>query len=627
MTADRSAPDEPCRSRGVTLLEPAARRDASPDKGVGSATSTDARSPGRSHVSGPTRAGLLFHAVLALVAVTGLAVALNRPVPVISDDGSVLAQADLLVHGRLGADLPLPAADRSGEFPPLENSTTAADRYYPYVKHLALPAAVAGFTSLVGPVGAVLFSAWSVWVAGLAAAAIAWRIDRRLAPLALWSTVLLSPLVFDVSLAVATGAAAAVLGFLLVSVLALRERPVWWRWVPVVGLSFLLPLWRTEGVVAVAAVATFVCGEPVLRWIRTRSRPPGTLTGAVAGIVVAAAGAAAFLLDSRIVAEVAGGTDGSVVALPADYDPVAGRLSAVWVSLLRPSDGISRSTALVALAVLLLVVLAASSLRRGSDGRSATRLLVLAAAGSMMFVVVEPSLVTGLVPATPLLLGGLLLLRRQDLVDRTVPACLVVAGLTVLGVVATSYSQGGGAEWGGRYFHLILPLVVPVTLLGLERGRSVIAGRDRTVATVAVAVLAVTPPVLALRNVSSLHEANERTVEVVLDAVARAEADGTRLAGGPAGDGGPPVVVSARPTFGRFAWDRIGGMRLLTVAEPERLSSALRGVAATDVVRIVVLAQDDEEPLRSTLGDWRVVRRDRIGGWQITRMERIRTTG
>ncbi|HNB95122.1 MAG TPA: hypothetical protein PLX07_09105, partial [Microthrixaceae bacterium] len=112
--------------------------------------------------TGPSDLRLALHAAGALVAVLVLVLVLHGPTPVISDDGSVLAQAALLRDGRTGVDLPLAAADPDGVFPPLENSTTAAGRAFPYSKHLVLPAAVAALTLLVGDVGGVVFSALSV---------------------------------------------------------------------------------------------------------------------------------------------------------------------------------------------------------------------------------------------------------------------------------------------------------------------------------------------------------------------------------------------------------------------------------------------------------------------------------
>lgn len=567
----------------------------------------------------------MIHAVLALLAVTGLAVAMHSSVPVISDDGSVLAQAALFRDGEVGTDLPLVAADPGGHYPPLENSTTADGRAYPYAKHVGLPVAVAALTSLFGSVGGVLFSAWSVWAAGIAAAMIAWRVDRRLAPVVLWSTVLLSPLVFDVNLVVSTGTAAASLGFLVVAVLAARDHPAWWRLVPVAALAFLVPWWRTEGVLAGAAVAAFALGAPALRCVSARRLVPRALREASIGIVALGAAAVGFAADSRLAARMIG-SSGASFPSPVDYDPIAGRASAAWVSLFRPFGDDTGPAALVVLIVVLLVLAGAWSLRRGESGRSVV-LVAVAAVTSLLYLVMAPGLVTGLVAAVPLVFGGLLLLSRSDVRIPAVSACLVVSGLTVVAVVATSYSQGGGAEWGGRYFHLLLPLLVPAAVVGLARGRSQLAGRGRTVAVVAVAVLAVMPTVLALRVVARLHDGVDNTIEVVLAAVARADAGTEDLPGGPAGDGGTPVVVSTTPTFGRFAWNRIDGMRLLTVTDPEQLDEALAGVAATDVRRVLVLTHDDDAPQGSVVGDWRIVDVDPLDGWELTTLERSAPTG
>ncbi len=555
------------------------------------------------------------------MAVLVLVLVLHGPTPVISDDGSFLAQAALLRDGRTGVDLPLAAADPDGVFPPLENSTTAAGRAFPYSKHLVLPAAVAALTLLVGGAGGVVFSSLSVWLAGLAAMVLAARIDRRLSAVALWSTVLLTPLVFDANLVVATGTAAAALGFLVVAVVSVRARPVTRRLVPVAVLAFVVPMWRTEGMFAVAAVAVLATAEPLVIAARSRRLTGDTVLRVAAGVVAGTAGIAGYVLDVSMAARVVGSTT-RIVPSTQDYDPIRGRLSSMWGSLLRPAHDVPASSGLlVALVAVLVLVAVVLVRRRGPAGRIVT-LLVAAAAVSIAWVLTPPALVTGLLPAAPVLFAGLLLLGRADLDVPETRAGLSVSALTALGVVATSYSAGGGAEWGGRYFHILIPLLVPASLVGLSRARDLLSGRDGMVATVAVLVVAVAPSVVALRSVVQLRSGSERTVEVVLDGIDRAERAAEDEPGGPAGDGGDIVVVSARPTFGRFAWNRLDGLRLLSVADPTRLVDALDGVADTDVDRVVVLAQDDEEPLGDTMGDWTVVERELVGGWQITRMTR-----
>ncbi len=566
---------------------------------------------------------LALHALGAFVTITVLVVALHGPTPVISDDGSVLAQAALMGDGRSGTDLPLVGGDPDGAFPPLENSTVSDGRAYPYVKHLALPAAVMVATTVFGGAGGVLLSAWAVWLAGVAAAILARRCDATLAPLALWATVFMSPLVFDANIVVSTGAAAAALGFLVAAVLAVRDRPRWWRLVPVVPLAFTVPLWRTEGMFGIAAVAVLATAEPIVRALLGRRVAAGTFMRVAAGLLAGCAGIAGYVLDIKMAASAVGGAPRAFVPSTEGFEPFRGRMSAAWTSLLRPTHDVPAWTAVVVLIVLVLVVTAAMLVRRGASSRSVVAVVTSAAACSLLLFLAPAGLVTGMLPAAPLLLAPLLLLTASELRSDAVRACLAVAALTSAGVVATSYPAGGGAEWGGRYFHIVVPLLVPPALLGLRFARAQLTGRAAVVATAAIVVLAISPSVLALRTVAELHRGSEMTVAVVLDQVADAERAMADEPGGASGDGGALVVVSARPTFGRFAWDRLEGIRLLSVADPSRIDVALAGVSGTDVRRVLVVAQDDEEPTGDHLGDWRVLERNEVGGWQFTRMQRV----
>ena len=48
---------------------------------------------------------------------------------------------------------------------------------------------------------------------------------------------------------------------------------------------------------------------------------------------------------------------------------------------------------------------------------------------------------------------------------------VAVAAIAAVGTLATQYREGGSAEWGGRYFAVLLPLVVPVAVAGLAAAR------------------------------------------------------------------------------------------------------------------------------------------------------------
>ncbi|HPU39977.1 MAG TPA: hypothetical protein PLS63_10420, partial [Microthrixaceae bacterium] len=399
------------------------------DRGVAGRTPEHTLSLGR----------MALHAIGALAVLVAIVIALHGPIPAISDDGSVLAQAQLLSDGRTGTDLPLPSADLHGEFPPLENSTVVDGRAYPYVKHMALPAAVAATTSAFGDVGGVLFSAASVWLAALAAAALAWRMERRLAPLALWATVLLTPLIFDANLVVSTATAAAALAFLVLAVLAFRERPAWWRIAVLVPLAAMVPAWRTEGIFAIAAVALLATLEPIVDAARRRELRRSHVVAASAGIVVGLSGIAGYLVDLTAAGRATAGTAAAFVPSTAEYDPIAGRISSVWGSLLRPGHEVATASSFFVAVVALLVLVAAVASRRGSPTRLVIGSTVAAAAVALVWLTQPPGLVTGLLAAVPLLFAGLLLLDRSAMEQSVVRSALAVSGVTAVGVVATSY--------------------------------------------------------------------------------------------------------------------------------------------------------------------------------------------
>jgi sulfopropanediol 3-dehydrogenase len=83
--------------------------------------------------------------------------------------------------------------------------------------------------------------------------------------------------------------------------------------------------------------------------------------------------------------------------------------------------------------------------------------------------------------AFPLVLIGVVATRRRGL-DTTTRLYATAFGLFALAVLATQYAGGGFGEWGGRYFAIGLPLLIPPLLAGvLDLGRTL----DRTTAKVA----------------------------------------------------------------------------------------------------------------------------------------------
>ena len=70
-----------------------------------------------------------------------------------------------------------------------------------------------------------------------------------------------------------------------------------------------------------------------------------------------------------------------------------------------------------------------------------------------------------------LLPAGLVLVRRGTFASPAARLATSTAALFALAVLATQYPVGGSMEWGGRFFHVGLPLVVPVLLLAVAAAR------------------------------------------------------------------------------------------------------------------------------------------------------------
>ena len=91
---------------------------------------------------------------------------------------------------------------------------------------------------------------------------------------------------------------------------------------------------------------------------------------------------------------------------------------------------------------------------------------VLAATAYILQFVVRPDvLIPGLLVTVPVLwglAGSSTVGPVPGLVDAPGGRCVVGA----VAVIATQYSIGGGVEWGGRYFAVLLPVAVAVVVTG-----------------------------------------------------------------------------------------------------------------------------------------------------------------
>jgi hypothetical protein len=264
-----------------------------------------------------------------------------------------------------------------------------------------------------------------------------------------------------------------------------------------------------------------------------------------------------------------------------------------WLS----PDAVDDPTAsfLLLAAALCAAVAVWQLLRRNPDPRLLRVSSLLFAAFTIARVILVPATaVPGLLVAFPLLWIGLAVGRGASLREGAGRSLAVVAGIGALGTLATQYREGGSAEWGGRYFAVLLPLAVPLAVAGLA------AARDRLEPSVArqlgATLLAgsLALSTLAVVSMRASHDQVERGVHQVAAVAATLP--------------GRAVVVTSLPALPRFSWPSYHDQRWLLVDLTDDLSD-LRDLGDSLVsagIERFVLVSPGVDSLATEL-DWRRV--------------------
>ena len=539
-----------------------------------------AANPGTNRFRAVWRAPVWAHlAALAVVLVCLLAV-VGTSSSFSADEGAAIVQARSLSEGR-GWTVPHPAPelDPEGVNYPLEFSERGPRGWTPYAKHPLYPLLLAGADRLGGMTGMVLLSLAGTLAAAGLAGALARRLDPALVRPAIWLTGLASPLLVDGYLLIAhtLGAALAAAGVLAAVVAIERRRPlVALAVMPAMAGCVLL---RTEGLFVAAALAA-VAGWIFLR--RPDLRPPAALVA----LGSVAAGLGARMLDGLWTARIVGSAGRATApAVPAAGDAgglVEGRVQGFVLTWLTPGYGGQSVTGLALLVMLAAVAIGAFTVRRDpANGKRIAGCATAAAAAAVFSVLAGPgTVVPGLLLAFPLAGAGLLLVSRHTLGSDTARIASGVSVLFVLAVLATQYAKGGGGEWGGRYFALMLPIAIPVLLLALREGGARLATNAGRWALVGLAVCSLAMTTMGVSALRASHQANARLVAAV-------DRAGQTL------DTTQPLLITTEGAMPRFAWPTFDRQRWL-LASPEGLADLLGRLQAAGATRVGFVSRELE---------------------------------
>jgi hypothetical protein len=431
---------------------------------------------------------------------------------------------------------------------------------------------------------------------------VAGRLRPGLARPSLWAVGLASPLLFDGYLVIAhTLGAALAAGAVVCALRGLegRGRPA----VAVAGVAGCMAvavLLRNEavfwGLALGVAVGAFA--------LRRRSRVGGALA---VGSVLAAA--AAHLGEQAWIGRILGGdTTGVGGGVDAASGFLADRVHSLTLTWLRPSYGGAPGVDLALVLMVAALVAGVVAARRHPEDRRLTVVLGGGAAGAAVAALAASptNLVPGLLVATPLVAAGLVAVRRSTLALTAARLALATFGLFAAAVAATQYASGGSGEFGGRYFALGVPVLVPVVLLALA---DLGAGLDRVGRRAAVGALAVCSLVMSAMGLASMadtHRFTERLVATA-DRVGRATGDGR------------PVMVATRGAVPRLAWGTFDRQRWL-LAEPEGLRSLVMRLRGEGVERVALVTDHAERDTAALGPGAEVLSRARprgAAGWQV----------
>ncbi|MDQ6928511.1 MAG: hypothetical protein M3159_07600, partial [Actinomycetota bacterium] len=465
----------------------------------------------------------------------------------LADEGAAIIQAHSLSAGRgWVVEHPAPELDPTGHNYPITHAESGLKGQAPLGKHPVYPVLLAVADRLGGVTGMVLLSIFGTVAAAGLGAALAGRLGTNLSRLTVWVIGLASPLFFDSFLVIGhTIGAALATGAVLFALIAIERRNVSAA-LAVAPFVAGAVLFRNEAIIFAVALAV-VAGVFALR---TRPRWPAVI---VAIGALGATGAARVGEKVWIAGFVGRSTRAAALPVPVATDNLAkGRVDGFLLTWFTPSYWGSPVLVLSLLAMVAAIAVGAVLVRRAPQRRGDILAAAAVAAGASIvaFLADASNVVPGLLVAFPLAAAGLFALRLDIF---RAPGTFLAGGVFALfagGVIATQYSIGGSGEWGGRYFALGIPVLVPVLILALRRAGRVLDAPTVRWAVAALAVCSVAMSAMAVMSLRSSHESKIRLVAKIERAAA-----GTGAA--------RPVIVTTSDAMPRVAWPTFDGNRWL----------------------------------------------------------------
>jgi len=460
--------------------------------------------------------GVWVNAAILAVALLILLPVLDRGGLVYTDEGVYVAQTRSVAAGSWVPRRPVPQVDLEGHWNAAHTTAVVGDRYVPYQFHPTFIALLVPFWNAGGERGMLVLSVIGTWGAAVSCALLARRIRPRFGVLALWLLGLGSPLVFDSYLIVAHSIAAALCGVALLGISRAtddrRLSSLIWC-LPAVALLVTV---RSEGVLVMGAAAGVV-SLSAISGVFHRPDPQAEHVDWRAlwtGVAVGVTALGAYFLDVLLRSVAFPSAQSTSNPIKFVLGEGTGPVDAIWASVFRPwtQDGrMAQSGLILAMCCLVLgaIVIRVAPRRQ----LLAVALVLMGAVAAIVQQFGDQSLITGLVAAFPVLPAGFILLRSRDLKDPLTVRLLGISALSSVALILTIWDVGGSFEWGGRYFHVLLPLLVPVIVVGLDRGYHALSRTMAPLAAGAVLIVVALFSASALRTEESIRSYTKELVD------------------------------------------------------------------------------------------------------------------
>lgn len=468
--------------------------------------------------STPILGRLWIHGIFLGVLLVGLMPLLNNSYPAVVDEAVYSYQAANLASGSWASPRPLPDIDTDGLYSALSSANIQGQQWIPYSRQPLYPVALAPLYRIGGYSALFLLSLLGTWTAAMTAAGIARRFDPIASLATLWFVGIGTPLLFDAYIIVAHSLAAGMAGLSAYALLNAWERSkytpadsncgrmIMWTIVATVS-AIILVLVRSEGALfagSAAAIGTLLGVHLEDRLIRAD-------WGRIApALCVGLAGCAAYILNGSWARSITSANGSGAGSMDRATDPLA----QAWASLIRPW-GLDNRLASAAMTLMIICTLIAAITFRLFRSRPLISVLFLcAAAAAGIARHLEPvDVITGFLPATPVMLFGLLLLGRMEFDRLSIQFLLGSSILTAGGILWFAYGAGGATEWGGRFYHILIPLIAPVSIVCIRRRFADLAPALRIASLSALAVLTLSISALSLRTIVVLRAFNHDIVQ------------------------------------------------------------------------------------------------------------------